>query len=419
MTIALVGGTLIDGNGGNAVSDTTIIIESDTIRKIGRTAQTPVPPQAQIINVARKTVMPGLIDGHIHIVGEFAPDPMDPFTRLPSYAPLRGAAAARKLLDAGFTSCRAMNDANYASTALKHAIDHGLVPGPRMLAVGYNLKVVGNVREWVPPDIYRHILTPGNITGPWEARQAVRMNLLNGADFIELQIAGAVGSNSPTPLERTEWTQEELDAAADEAHHRGVMICADCYVDESVEMCAKAGFDGIEHGCLITERGLETLVKHNMYICPTHCAYYAYLGPEGEKSYPLWRVLRGRKVRDVISKMWPKYIETGVKVVGGSDGSGPGRGRRPGEGALELQIMVDYGTTPMQAIVAHTKNGAYAMRMEDRLGTLEVGKLADLIVVDGDPLADIKILQDRKKIQLVMKEGEVFRSDLPEDLRST
>ena len=412
MTIALTSGKLIDGNGGDPVPDTNIIIGGEAIVKVGPAAQTPVPQGAHVISVAGKTVMPGLIDGHIHIVGEFAPDPMDPLTRLPSYAPLRGAAAARKLLDAGFTSCRAMNDANYASIALKHAINHGLVPGPRMLAVGYNLKVVGNVREWVPPDIYRHTLTPGNITGPWEARKAVRMNLLNGADFIELQIAGAVGSNSPTPLERTEWTQEELDAAADEAHRRGVIICADCYVDESVEMCARAGFDGIEHGCLITERGLEILVKHNMYICPTLCAYYAYVGPEGEKHYPPLRVLKGRRMRDAISKMWPKYVEMGVMVVGGSDGSGPGRGRRPGEGALELQLMVDYGMTPMQAIVANTKNGAYAMRMQDRLGTLETGKLADLIVVDGDPLGDIKILQDRKKIQLVMKGGEIIRSDL-------
>ena len=410
MTIALTGGRLIDGNGENPVPNTNIIIEGEAITKVGPAANTPAPENAQIINVTGKTVMPGLIDGHIHLVGEFAPDPMDPLTRLPSYAPLRGVAAARKLLDAGFTSCRAMNDTDYASIAIKHAIEHGLVPGPRMLAVGYNLKIVGNVREWVPPNQYT--LTPGNITGPWEVQRAIRMNLLNGADFIELQIAGAVGSNSPTTLETTEWTQEELDAAADEAHRRGVIICADCYVDESVEMCAKAGFDGIEHGCLITERGLETLLKHNMYICPTLCAYYAYLGPEGEKRYPFWRVLNGRRVEEVIRKTWPKYVEMGVKVVGGSDGSGPGIGRRPGDGALELQLMVDYGMTPMQAIVANTKNGAEAMRMSDRLGTLETGKLADLIVVDGDPLADIKILQDKEKIQLVMKGGEIFRSDL-------
>ena len=177
-------------------------------------------------------------------------------------------------------------------------------------------------------------------------------------------------------------------------------------------MCAKAGFDGIEHGCLITEKGLETLVKHDMFICPTLCAYYAYLGPEGEKRYPPWRVQKGRRVEEALRKTWPKYVEMGAKVVGGSDGSGPGIGRRPGDGALEFQLMVDHGMTPMQAIVANTKNGADAMRMLDDLGTLETGKLADLIVVDGDPLADIKILQDRKKLQLVMKGGEIFRSDL-------
>lgn len=410
MSIALVGGTLIDGTGGLAVPGATIVIEGDRIKGLGPETQIPAGPDVQIIDVTGKTVMPGLIDGHIHICGEFAPDPMDPFTRLPSYAPLRGVAAARELLDAGFTACRGMSDANYAGIAVKHAIEHGLVPGPRILASGYGLRVIGNSREWVSPDDYT--IQAGMIMGPWEARKAVRLNLLNGVDFIELQIAGAVGSNIPTPMDKTEWAQEELDAAADEAHRRGVIICANCYADESVEMCAKAGFDGIEHGCLITERGLETLLKHDMYICPTLCAYYAYLGPEGEKRYPPWRVQKGRQVEEALHKTWPKYVEMGVKVVGGSDGSGPGIGRRPGDGALELQLMVEHGMTPMQAIVCNTKNGADAMRMSDQIGTLEAGKLADLIVVDGDPLANIKVLQDRKKLQLVMKGGEIFRSDL-------
>ena len=197
MTIALVGGTLIDGTGGPAVPDTTIVVEGDRIKELGPGTQTPQGPEVHVIDVAGKRVIPGLIDGHIHICGEFAPDSMDPFTRLPSYAPLRGAAAARKLLDAGFTSCRGMSDANYAGIALKHAIEHGLVPGPRILASGYGLRIIGNSREWVSPDEYT--VTTGMIMGPWEARKAVRMNLLNGADFIELQIAGPLAPISPLP----------------------------------------------------------------------------------------------------------------------------------------------------------------------------------------------------------------------------
>jgi imidazolonepropionase-like amidohydrolase len=233
------------------------------------------------------------------------------------------------------------------------------------------------------------------------------MNLLNGADFIGVNVGGAVGSNIPLALETNDWTQEELDAAADEARRRGVMISADnCYVDELIGMCAKAGFDGIIHGGLVSERGLEILARHNMFIVPTLSVFDGYVRPEAERHFPRWRVLKGRRVAEMQRKTFPKYIEMGVNVVGGSFG------RIAGEDNLELQLMVEYGMNPMQAIVAHTKKGAEVIRMSDRLGTLEVGKLADLVVVDGDPLADIKILQNRKKIQLVMKGGEIFRSDL-------
>ena len=404
MTIALTGGRLIDGNGGNPVPDTNIIIEGEAIVKVGPAAQTPVPRGAQVISVAGKTVMPGLINCFIAMSGEAASDSADPYTRLPSYALLRGVVNARRLLDAGVTSCRVMGDPDY-TVALKHAIDHGLVPGPRMVVGGYTLEPVGYQREWVPPAQYA--IGPGRCTGPWEVRRAVRMSLLNGADYIKVNVGGAVGSNIPLSMETNNWTREELDAAADEAHSRGVVISADnCYADESVQACAEAGFDGVVHGGLITERGLEALVKHDMFIIPTLSAFHAYLGAEGEKHFPLWRVEKGRRVAEMLRKTWPKYVEMGVKVVGGSVG------RQPGEEALELQRMVDYGMTPMQAIVANTKRGAETIRMLDRLGTLETGKLADLIVVDGDPLDDITTLQDRKKVQLVMKAGEIFRSDL-------
>ncbi len=410
MTIALVGGTIIDGNGGQPIPDGIIIVNGERIERVGPSAQTPAPEDAQIINAAGKTVMPGLNDGHNHITGEPYPDPGHPLKDLITFAPIRGVAAARKLLDMGFTACRAMGDAHYANVALKQAIDLGIVPGPRMHAVGYSLRVMGNTRAWITPEAYaRH---PGLFTGPWEAREAVRMQLLNGANFIETQTAGAVGSNAPTPLDIQEWTMEELEAAADEAHQRGVRICANCYSDDSVERCARAGFDAIEHGCMVTERGIAAMVERDVFMVPTLCAYYAYLAPDAEQHYPAWRLARGRLVASVIREHFAKYTEMGLKVVGGSDGSGPGSGRRPGEGAKELELMVEYGMTPMQAIVANTKMGADVVGLLDQFGTLEPGKLADIIVVDGDPLADITILQKREKIQLVMKGGDLFRSDL-------
>ena len=154
------------------------------------------------------------------------------------------------------------------------------------------------------------------------------------------------------------------------------------------------------------------MVERGVFMVPTLCAYYAYVAPDAEQRYPSWRLARGRKVAAALKEYFPKYVEMGLKVVGGSDGSGPGSGRRPGEGAKELELMVEHGMTPMQSIVANTKLGADVMGLLDQFGTLEAGKLADLIVVDGDPLTDIAILQKREKLQLVMKGGDVFRSDL-------
>jgi imidazolonepropionase-like amidohydrolase len=409
MTVALVSGTLIDGNGGDPIRDATVLVAGETIAGVGPSHRVTIPQDVRVVNVAGKTVMPGLVDGHNHICGEFDPSP-SAHRKLPVFGAIRGVAAARRLLEMGFTACRAMGSANYDNVALKIAIDQGLVPGPRMLTAAYCLRVAGNAREWVPPEIY--MPHPGMFTGPWEVRKAVRLQVLNGADFIEAQTAGAVGSNAPTPLDISEWTLEEMSAAVDEAHRYGMRACANCYSDSSVEMLLKAGFDAIEHGCLITEGGIASLVEKGGFIVPTLCAYYAYIAPDGERRYPSWRVAKGKLIDAALRKMFPKYIEAGVKVVGGSDGTGPGSGRRPGEGAKELELMVQYGMTPMQAIVANTKMGADVMGCLDRFGTLETGKLADLIVVNGDPLKDITLLQKRENIQMVVKGGEIFRSDL-------
>lgn len=410
MSISLIGGTLIDGNGGEPVHNGTVVIDGDRITGAGPSSRVPVPEGARIINVTGKTVMPGLVDAHNHICGEPNPDSSYPLRELVCFAPIRGVAAARKLLEMGFTACRAMGSVNYDNVALKLAIDQGVVPGPRMLTAAYALRVIGNARAWVAPEAYKP--HPGMFTGPWDARRAVRIQLLNGSDFIETQTAGAVGSNAPTPIEISEWTMDEMVAAVDEAHRRGVRICANCYSDESVEMLVKAGFDAIEHGCLVTERGIAAMVEKGVFFVPTLCAYYAYVADDAEGRYPAWRLARGRRVDSKLREMFPKYLESGLKVVGGSDGSGPGSGRRPGEGAKELELMVEYGMSPMQAIVANTKMGADAMGLLDQFGTLESNKLADLIVVDGDPLADITVLQQQVKIQMVMKGGEIFRFDL-------
>lgn len=411
MAIVLSGGTVIDGNGGTPMNDAAVVIEGEQITQVGPAAHMKVDASAQYIDTTGKTVMPGMVDGHIHICGDPYPDPAYPLKDLPAYAPIRGVAAARKMLEMGFTAGRSMADLNFSGVALNQAIKLGIVPGPRLVAAGEMVVVDASASGgWIPPQsrIPQHRM----FTGPDDARRAVRWQLLNGADFIETMIGGPVGTNGPIGLMDTEWTFEEMQAAADEAHRRGKRIGVNCYSDETVITCINAGFDIIEHGCLVTERGLEAMVKAGTFFVPTLCAYHAYIAPDAEQRYPAWRLARGRPVGETLRERFPLYISSGVKFVGGSDGSGPGTGRRPGEGALELQLCVDYGMTPMQAIVANTKMGADCMGFLDKFGTLEPGKLADIVVLDGDPLADITILQERERVSLVMKGGEVFRSNL-------
>jgi imidazolonepropionase-like amidohydrolase len=410
---ALVAARLIDGTGAAAVDDATLVIEGDRIASVGPSRATRVPDGARRIDLGGRTLMPGLIDGHIHISGEWRADPGAPLQGLPEYAAIRSAAAARLLLDAGFTSARAMSSVGYTNVALKLAIDRGLVPGPRLLCAGPMLRPVGAYGgTWAPPTPYP--TAPDVMIGSAaDARRAVRLQHAYGVDFVECTISGLVGtSHGTTPLETTIWSIDEMRAAVDEAHRLRHPITANCYGDESVELCVEAGFDVIEHGCLITERGMDALARSRTPIDPTLCAYHAYVAADAHESYPPWQIEHGVRVERVLRERLRSYLPRGVRLFGGSDGALPGTGRRPGEGALELALMVEYGLTPMEAIVANTKTCAEVMGWADRLGTLEAGKLADLIVVDGDPLADISVLQRSERIVLVMRGGQVHRSAL-------
>ena len=267
MITALTGGTLIDGNGGEPLPNATIVIEDDRIVRVGTAADAPAPPGANVIDVAGKWVMPGMVDGHIHICGEPYPNPAHPFKELPAYAPIRGVAAARTLLDMGFTAARSMSDLNFSGVALKQAIDLDVVPGPRLVAAGEMVIVEASASGgWVPPQA--RLPQARMFTGADDARRAVRWQILNGADFVETMIGGPVGTNGPIRLTDTEWTVDEMQAAADEAHRRGRRIGVNCYDDETIIACVNAGFDIVEHGCLVTERGLEVMVKAGTFFVP-------------------------------------------------------------------------------------------------------------------------------------------------------
>ncbi len=403
--------TLLDATGKPPVRNAAVVVDGEKIAWVGtgRQAKAHTPPDAKVIDLQGKTLMPGMMDAHIHICQGIEPNPLAEFTDTIPFQAIRGVGNARALLDAGFTTVRNVGSPGYADVALKQAINKGLVPGPRVLACGEMLFSEGSgERGYLRPEVT--IKEPGMFVGVDGARRAVRMQVYHGADVIKLVATGRVGSNAFTLPTDTEMTREEMAAVADEAHRTGRKVAVHAYSAASVADCVMAGIDSIEHGVLIDEPAIALMAQHGTALVPTMSAYHNYIQPGAEQRFPAWRLERGRPMAQTQRANFPKYLEYGLKIAVGSDGPRPGAA--PGTTALEIQLLVEAGMTPMQAIQAATKNAAEVLGLADRLGTIEAGKLADLIVVDGDPLADVKLLQDKGRIKLVMKGGDVFRSSL-------
>ena len=409
MPTVFLGGTLIDGTGAPPVRDAAVVVDGERLAYVGPARGAPLPQGARVLRVEGKTLMPGMVDAHIHLCGETEFNPRGAVAELIPDNAMLGAANARALLEAGFTACRDLGALGYANVALKQAIERGLLPGPRVVACGEMVLAAGSGED----DYYRpEIPFPrtGVFSGPEEARRAVRLQLYHGAGVIKLIASGRVGSSAPSGPADTEVTAEEARAVVDEAHRRGVKVAAHCYAPEAVRLCVEAGVDSIEHGTLIDEPTMALMAERGTFLVPTLSAFAKYFAPGAEERFPPYRIQRGRAVAGPQRQRFPTYLKYGIRMATGTDGVNPGT--LPGDAAQELALMVELGATPMQAIVAATRNGADLLGLLERTGTLEAGKLADLIVVDGDPLADITVLRDRRRIPLVMKGGQPVRDAL-------
>ncbi|MBI4311942.1 MAG: amidohydrolase family protein [Chloroflexi bacterium] len=412
--ILLTNATLLDATGKPPLKDAAVIVDGEKIAWAGPKAQAQARPevatgQATVIDLKGKTLMPGMMDVHVHICQGTDPNPGGELTDILPLHAIRGVVNARAFLDAGFTTVRNVGSPGYADVALKQAIARGLVPGPRILASGWMLFTEGSgERGYMRPEV--HVEEPGMFVGVEGARRAVRMDVYNGADIIKLVASGRVGSNAFTMPWDTELTRDEMAAVADEAHRLGKKVAAHAYAPHTVADCVLAGIDSIEHGVMIDEPTIALMAERGTALVPTMSPFHNYLQPGAEQRFPAYRLERGRPMAQLQRKNFPLYLSYGLKIATGSDGPRPGS--LPGTTALELQLMVEAGMPPMQAVQAATKTAAEVIGMADRLGTIEAGKLADLIVVDGDPLADVRVLQGKERIKLVMKGGQVFRNSL-------
>ncbi len=411
MKTAIVGATVIDGTGRDPLPNATVVIDDGRIVSVK--ARGAAPRGAQVIDGAGLTLMPGMIDTHVHFLFDgwnIAEQLMTPYA-LQLYQAIPRAAAT---LDGGVTTVR---DAGHTPAGMKQAIAQKIFPGPRMqVAVTILSQTGGHADNTMPCGVCLSVPTPDRpasvVDGVEAMRQRVREILRAGADWIKVCATGGVLSPSDTPTS-SQFTEEEIAAAVDEGRaHGDIFVMAHAQGTRGIKNAIRAGVKSIEHGIWLDDEAIEMMIKHDVYLVPTLVAPVQVLrrAEANPGSMPEFGVRKSRQVIVDHQQSFRRAVQAGVKVAMGTDsGVGP-----HGENAEELALMVQNGMTPMQAIVATTHNAATLMRLGDEIGTLTPGKLADLILVNGDPLTNIEVLRPHDNIVLVMQRGDIVKNRVTE-----
>ncbi len=403
--------TLIDGTGAKPKPSTSIVVQDNRIESIAPDDRANYPQDSTVYDGMGRWALPGLIDCHVHTAYAGVPDLGQLVLKeLPSLFAIRSTVHARALLNAGITTVRDGGSTGYADIALRQAIDRGLVPGPRISACGYGLKMTsGHGDAFYSPTV--HVQQPGLANSPDEARLVARTNLKMGANHIKIiSCSGGVMSEG-TEAGAPQFTVEEMKAAIDEAHKAGKRAMAHAHGTQAIKNAILAGIDSIEHGSYLDDEAIEMMLKLGTFLVPTLLASYRII-EHGEKGgIPEYAVRKAKQVRGDQVASFKRARDAGVKIAMGTDAGTPYNVH--GENLNELPLMVQAGMPPMEAIVASTRSAAELVNMADKVGTLEVGKLADIVVVERNPLSDIDLFKDVRCIVHVMKDGTVFRSNLP------
>jgi imidazolonepropionase-like amidohydrolase len=417
--------TLIDGNGGPPQRDAAVRVEGNRITEVGRTSDYPENPDGnqRVVDLGGKTLMPGLTEGHFHISFWGVRELPDLDLKLPAeLTTIYAVKNAELALRCGYTSVASAGALHRVDVTIREAIKGGLIHGPRMAASGRDICGTSGMLDW-NPSFWRLGMEGLAIfaDGVEEVRKAVRQNIKEGCDVIKLYITGEGLLRPGMPPEETMYSFEEIRVAVEEAHRRNRQIAAHVRGNDGVKVCVEAGVDVIEHATYADDEAVEMIAerKDEMFVVPGLGYHWGILTRGGACGIPP-EVLEASLYQEEYEagcNAMGKMREAGIRVIPGGD---YGFVWCPhGEYAKDLELFVtDMGFSPMETIVAATKHGSELMRMETETGTVEPGKLADLLVVDGDPLADIAILQDRSKLMLVMKDGQVMVNTLglPQEL---
>ena len=400
------GATLIDGTGSTPVPNATVVVDGDRITAAGSAENVPSPAGAEVIDASGMQLLPGLIDCHDHLANfRYQLASRWRLTEPHSLWHMRIAAVLKQTLESGYTT---VQDAGGLDAGFKIAVDEGLIPGPRLLvALDFITPTAGMADRTSPSGQWSAhpvaSLPKGVADGPEEMRIKVREMVREGADVIKTATTNE-GWSSPKsrlgPKDRL-MSRAELEALVDESHALGRRVMCHTLGGPGLRMAVELGVDSIEHGAYLDEDPELLTMMRDKNICftPTFSVFVHH----AEKGMPHGRAI-ARAFKEHHVKSLQMAMDLGVEVAAGSDEGG----WEHGNNAHELSCLVEAGMTPMQAIVAGTRAGAECLQLDDEIGAIAPGKKADLILVDGDPLRDITILEYGKAVKFVMKEGTVF-----------
>jgi imidazolonepropionase-like amidohydrolase len=399
--VVIRAGHVLDVKSGKMLSDRAIVIEGDNIVSVGPASATPAA-DATTINLPNATVLPGLIDAHTHLTF----NPSFGYETLGISIPreaLIGAHNARVTLEAGFTTVRNVGARGYSDVALRDAINAGDVPGPRMLVSGPALSITGGHcdNDLLPYDY--HATSDGVADGIENVQHKTREIIKYGADLIKVCATGGVLSKGDDP-NASQYTLEEMKAIVADAHRLGRKVAAHAHGAQGVIWASEAGVDSVEHGHLMNDAAIATLKKNGTYLVPTLYLIDWQRENAAKANLPDYTRHKMQIVSEAAKTNAKKAIEAGVKIGLGTDAAVYPHGLN----AHELAVYVSLGMTSLQAIQTATINDADLLGWSDKIGTLEAGKWADIIAVDGDPLQDVTTLQH---VKFVMKGGAVVKNE--------
>jgi imidazolonepropionase-like amidohydrolase len=416
MLTAIVGGTLIDGLGGDPVPSSVVVVEDGKIVAAGAERNVAIPAGAKRLDASGRTVLPGFIDCHVH--GTYrARDMRQHLLNTPTYNVLRSIDIFRETLACGITTARDMGGAD---AGFRTAIDEGIIDGPRLLiSLGMISQTGGHGDYWVPAGmrIQKRAWLPNTVAdGVEEIRRVVRELLMRGADFIKICATGGITSITDS-WDEPQFTIEEIRTAVEEAAAKRRRVAVHAEGIDGIRNAVAAGIHSLEHGWFLDEQAADKMIEMDTWWVPTLALVPLSVKKRGTDKSWAGHQMGQEDVKDaqIYERMqqqipiWKEAVRRGVKVAMGTDQS---HRLLVGENMIELEYMVNWlGMSPMEVIVASTSKAAECIERPE-LGALVPGKVADILVVAGDPLSDIRVLQKRDDLHLVMKAGKAFTNKL-------